>query len=127
MQVQPGKVALIGMQFYAHHGYYKEENFLGNRYEVDFIAFLPNIGIAGATNNLQATVNYEIVYKAVSEIMGKPTPLLETIALSINQKLAIEFPFATKFECTIRKYNPPIGGLSSFAAITLEHYLLDSH
>ncbi|MFY8034148.1 MAG: dihydroneopterin aldolase [Flexibacteraceae bacterium] len=123
MQAQPGKVALMGMQFYAHHGFYKEENTLGNRYEVDFIAYLSDINLAGENNDLNATVNYEVVYKVVKEAMAISTPLLETIANTINTKLAIAFPFATKFECTIRKYNPPIGGLCAFAEVTLEHYL----
>jgi dihydroneopterin aldolase len=123
MPPQPGTVLLKGMQFYANHGFYTEENILGNRYEVDFIAHLPALSNSGVNNNLQETVNYEIIYKVVKEVMETPTPLLETIAYSINQKLAIAFPFATKFECTIRKYNPPIGGLCAFAEVTLAHYL----
>jgi 7,8-dihydroneopterin aldolase/epimerase/oxygenase len=119
-----GKVALKGMEFYAHHGWYVEENKLGNRYEVDFTAWLTNgFSKAASENDLNATINYEVIYSTVQQVMAVPTPLLETIAQNINNALAQEFPFAEHFECTIRKYNPPVGGLCHYAEITLEHLL----
>ena len=67
-----GKVAIEGMQFYAHHGYYHEEQKLGGHYNVDVYVDM-DLSKAAKSDELEDTdestvralVNDE--YKARSE------------------------------------------------------------
>jgi hypothetical protein len=63
-----GQIAIEGMQFYAHHGFYKEEQVIGGQYEVD-VYMNTDIEGAATTDRLEMTVNYERVYGIVKEVM----------------------------------------------------------
>ena len=60
--INMGLIAVEGLQFYSHHGYYKEEQVLGGKYIVDIYMKL-NIDEASATDDLSKTINYEEIYQ----------------------------------------------------------------
>jgi dihydroneopterin aldolase len=82
-----GKVALSGMVFYGYHGYYVEENKLGNHYTVDLVV---ETKFEGMDDSLESTLNYETLYKITAEVMSKPLKLLETLAFHIGKKILTE-------------------------------------
>jgi dihydroneopterin aldolase len=47
-----GLIAVEGMQFYAHHGYHKEEQMLGGKYTVD-VYLKTDFNEAAATDKLE--------------------------------------------------------------------------
>lgn len=112
-----GKVALSGMAFYGYHGYYTEENKLGNHYTVDLEV---ETNFTKMDDELESTINYENLYTTTKEVMLKPLKLLETLAYLIAQKILQENKAAIKVKVKVIKHQPPIGGLCESASAELE-------
>ena len=106
------------MEFYAHHGYFKEEQKLGNRFTVD-IELTTDITQAGKTDDLQYTTDYSQVYRIISEILDKNVSLLEHIAYEVNKAVLGAFKEIESVEVSVVKHNPPVGGLCEKAKVTL--------
>jgi 7,8-dihydroneopterin aldolase/epimerase/oxygenase len=113
-----GKISLEGLEFHAFHGVYPHERESGNWFEVD-IAVGTNILEGAIADNLEKTVNYEILYQFVKEEMGKPSKLLETVAEKIVERVLLELPAVEEVELKIAKINPPIGGKCKKASLWL--------
>jgi 7,8-dihydroneopterin aldolase/epimerase/oxygenase len=112
------EVYLEGMEFYAYHGLYEQEQRIGNRFMVDVkITFEYEQPTHG--EDLSKTVNYEKVYAIVKDQMKEKTRLLETLASVIIDKLMESLPLATVAEVKVSKYNPPVGGHCERARVTL--------
>lgn len=114
-----GLIALEGIEFFAHHGFYSEEQKIGNKYTVDIIVE-SNFNKSAKSDDLAETVNYELLYKIIKKEMKKPSKLLENIANRIIEQTFAAYPGVDKVEVSISKYNPPIGGVCKKARITLE-------
>ncbi|PIB34374.1 dihydroneopterin aldolase [Reichenbachiella sp. 5M10] len=112
-------IKLEGLDFFAHHGYYAQEREIGNKYTIDVEVVL-NDPIQIDDDNLGATVNYEIVYSIVEQVMKVPTKLLETLSQKINQQIIQEFPYIVSVQTTVSKHNPPIKGVCHKASVTLK-------
>lgn len=113
-----GKVALEGLEFHAFHGVYPHERESGNFFEVD-ISVETDYSKAAAADELEGTVDYEVLFKIVKEEMEKPSKLLETVAENVVTDVMDRFPSATSVEFKISKLNPPIGGKCRKATVTL--------
>lgn len=116
-----GIVSLEGLEFFAYHGFYQEEQKIGNKYSVD-IKVETLFGKAAAEDKLEGTVNYEVLYEIVKNEMNKPSKLLENIAQRIIDATFRQFSDIHFVEVSISKYNPPIGGICNRAKITLKEY-----
>lgn len=112
-----GKVALSGMAFYGYHGYYVEENKLGNHYTVDLVV---ETEFKQMDDSLESTLNYETLYKTTEEVMRKPLKLLETLAYHIGKKILVENESALKVLVRVNKLQPPIGALCEKAFVELQ-------
>lgn len=113
-----GKITLEGLEFFAFHGYYDEEQKIGNKYGVD-ITIETSLGKAGADDKLSETIDYEELYRIIREAMNKPSRLLENIGGRIMEVVFANFPLVTFVELSISKFNPPIGGICKRAIVTL--------
>ena len=113
-----GVVALEGMEFFAYHGYYDEEQKTGNRYSVD-IAVTADVAGAARQDRLSLTINYEALYRIIAEEMARQSRLLEHIAERIIERTYQAYPHAELVEVSVSKYNPPIGGICTRARVTL--------
>lgn len=113
-----GKIQLEGLEFFAHHGYHHEEQKLGNRYTVD-VSLFTEFGQAATHDDISGTVNYEEVYRIISQIMSRNTRLLEHIAHQINQQILDKFAQVEKVEVKVCKHNPPLKGICNLASVTL--------
>ena len=113
-----GKITLEGLEFFAFHGYYDEEQKIGNKYGVD-ITIESSLAKAGADDKLSETINYEELYKIIREEMSKPSRLLENIGGRIMNAVFTNFPLVTFIEISISKFNPPIGGICNRAVVSL--------
>ena len=116
--MQTGTIALEGLEFFAYHGYYKEEQKTGNRYTVD-LQVTSVIGDEVSDSNLGATIDYEKLYQMVAQAMQTKTKLLEDIGMRICQAVLSNFERALEVEVSISKHNPPIGGVCARAKVTL--------
>jgi 7,8-dihydroneopterin aldolase/epimerase/oxygenase len=113
-----GTISLEGLEFFAYHGAYAEEQKIGNRYSVD-VHIQTDLSSAAASDKLAETVNYEDVYLAVKQVMQNQHKLLEHIGYSIIQLIRQKYPFVQKVEVEVSKYNPPIGGVCTRAKVKM--------
>lgn len=113
-----GKVALEGLEFFAYHGYYEEEQKLGNKYEVN-IEVETNLQKAAHDDTLSGTINYETIYKIVNEEMLIPSKMLEHVAGRITARALKTFPEITGVNVEISKFNPPVKGVCRKAKVTM--------
>jgi len=105
-----GTVRLINAVFYAHHGVMKEEHRVGGRFEVD-VAMELDVDEAAEHDDLSKTVDYEAVYREVSQLVTKNRfYLIERLALLIARQVLVRNPIVDQVEVTVRKSNPPVGG-----------------
>ena len=86
-----GQVALEGMEFFAFHGFYDEEQKIGNKYSVDLYVNT-DLHAAGASDELDQTVNYVVLYRIVAEQMQVPARLLEHVGHRILDGVMAAFP-----------------------------------
>jgi len=113
-----GLVSLDGLEFFAYHGYYDEEQKVGNKYSVD-LTVRADLTKAAEHDTLHETVNYEALYEVVKQQMQIRSRLLEHIGYNIIQSVFDDFPSVQHVEVSISKYNPPIGGVCKQARVTL--------
>ena len=117
-----GIVSLEGMAFFARHGFYEEEQKLGNRYEVDIAVETP-LTDAAQRDELAGTVNYEGLYRIVREEMETPSKLLEHVASRILERTCREFSTILSVEVSISKLNPPVGGVCERSRVRMKRSL----
>ncbi len=113
-----GRITLEGLEFFAFHGYYDEEQKIGNKFGVD-ITVETSLEKAQSDDKLSETINYEELYRLISAEMNKPSRLLEHIGGRIINSVFNNFPLVTFIEVRISKFNPPIGGICRRAVVTL--------
>jgi dihydroneopterin aldolase len=111
------KIHLSGMEFYAHHGCFKEERQVGTCFKVDLILEYDATQAANSDDVAHA-VNYQTIYSDVKEIMKQPVNLLETLCQKILSMLKKNYPQITFAEVTVHKINPALGGKVAAVAVT---------
>lgn len=114
------KISLEGMEFYAHHGHYDDEQERGNKFVVD-LHFETDSTKAATTDELSETVSYEEVYEIVKEQMAVRSKLLENVAQRIVDALKAKFTEITALELKLSKLNPPLKGIVQKVSVTIKH------
>ncbi|MDR1415788.1 MAG: dihydroneopterin aldolase [Prevotellaceae bacterium] len=104
-----GTISLEGMEFYARHGCFDEEQAIGNRFTVD-VCMEVDISRAAATDSMDDTVNYQAAYSVVQREMLVTSKLLEHAAGRIADSLLHSFDSIEKVTVKVAKLNPPLGG-----------------
>ncbi|MBX2842823.1 MAG: dihydroneopterin aldolase [Flammeovirgaceae bacterium] len=113
-----GKIKLDGIEFFAYHGFYKSERQVGRKFGVD-LEVSTDFTKAAEEDSLEETINYEDLYKTIKTEMENPVHLLEFLANNICKKILELFPNVIEVTITLKKYNPPIGGICHSAGVTL--------
>ena len=112
-------ISIEGMEFFAYHGCFKEEQIIGTKFSVDL--FLEtDTTLAEASDNLADTINYLAVYQTIKAEMQTKSNLLEHVGRRILLRVKEEFPAVVKAKLKIKKLNPPLGGKMDFVALELE-------
>ncbi len=107
-------IRIKNASFYAYHGAMKEEQHIGGKFEAD-VDIYTDFSEAAATDDLEKTINYEKVYRYMTEIVnGKKYFLIETIATRLAENLLKQFPQIQKISVRIRKNNVPVGGVLDY-------------
>ena len=109
---------LKGMRFHSFHGYYTEEQSVGNTYELDVLLRTP-LKLSNLDDELANTINYESIYRLCKEEMAKPVRLIETVAKSIHDQM-MDLERVNYCKVSIRKMNPLLGGLVDHALVEVE-------
>ena len=112
-------ISIEGMEFFAYHGCFKEEQIIGTKFRIDL--FLEtDTTTAENSDNLYDTVNYLSVYQVVKAEMEIKSKLLEHVGRRILNRVLDEFPLIKNARIKIKKLNPPLGGKMDFVALELE-------
>jgi dihydroneopterin aldolase len=104
-----GKIILEGMEFFAYHGCYKEEQIIGTKFIVD-LEVTADTELAEENDHLKDTLSYVHIYHVVKKEMEQKSHLLEHVAKRIMDSLKSGFPQIQSIELKICKINPPVGG-----------------
>lgn len=112
-------VFLEDVRVFAPIGFYEEEQLLGNE-------FLVNVSVkfdAGIDDheNLDKTVNYEILYQIIHQVMKPKRKLLESAAHEILKAIHGHFSFAKTIDVSIKKMNPPFGGDAAHSKVAVQY------
>jgi len=110
-------ISLHGAEFFAYHGWYSEEQKLGNQFVVDIDVdfFETNF----SEDHLNNTINYEQLYEIVEEQMKQTRKLIETVARGIVDDTKKKLPAAKNVRVSIKKLNPPLKGKVAYSCITV--------
>lgn len=117
-------VSLNDVRFYAYHGLFEHERKTGNEFSVnlDVKYRMPGrLSPANFDEFLAATISYVDLFKIVKEEMKTPQALLETVAISIVDKIRLKYPFTKSIYCKVTKVSPPITGFKGNASVTYEY------
>ena len=107
-------VALKDVKCFALHGYYPEEQLIGNHFIVDLkTEFTPQ----GFDDELYQTVNYEDLNLIILEEMKNTQKLLETVLNNIISKVIKLYPYIDKIEVGMKKLNPPMPGQIGYSFV----------
>lgn len=112
-------IVLENMEFHAFHGCLEHEQTLGNTFIVSLSLKL-NTDLAGQTDNLEHTLNYQLVYDVVKREMEIPSKLIEHVGQRILDSVYTEFPQIMEVGVKLSKLNPPLGGKVDRVTIELE-------
>ncbi|BAS29342.1 dihydroneopterin aldolase [Limnochorda pilosa] len=119
------RILLQGMRFHGYHGVLPEERERGQTFEVDLELEL-DLTWPRASDRIEETVDYRLLYDMVREIMeGPPVHLLEHLAERILrtvrdrvERTTFRRP-VTHVRVRVRKPEAPVGGPLAFAQVEL--------
>jgi len=112
------KISLENMEFHAFHGCMEHEQLLGNTFMVSLSMEL-DTKLAGRTDELEHTLNYQLVYDVVKEQMENPSKLIEHVGQRILDGILTKFPQIQHLDVKLSKFNPPLGGKVERVSIEL--------
>ncbi len=107
------------MEFFAHHGCFKEEQIIGNRFIVNFWAEC-DCRKASQSDDICDALNYQEVYNIIKEEMAVTSHLLEHVAGRILKSVKARFPYVECAQVSIDKLNPPLGGRVGSSRVSME-------
>ncbi|MBC6110410.1 dihydroneopterin aldolase [Pedobacter sp. CCM 8938] len=115
-------VALRDVKCFALHGYYSEEQLIGNHFVIDLeTEFSPK----GFDDELSQTVNYEDLNTIILSEMKNTQKLLETVLNNIISKVIVLYPFVETINVSIKKLNPPMPGQIGYSFVKLTYTSAD--
>lgn len=106
------------MEFHAFHGCFEKERTEGNTFTVDFRG-KTEMSAAAASDALEDTADYGVLYGIVKREMAVPSALLENVAGRIVAAIEEEMPRFREFSVRVSKQHPPVDGKCAWSRITL--------
>ncbi|RYD73629.1 MAG: dihydroneopterin aldolase [Sphingobacteriales bacterium] len=111
-------VALKDVKCFALHGYYPEEQIIGNHFIIDLDTEFTSQGF---DDELAQTVNYEDLNTIIREEMKNTQKLLETVLNNIISKVIELYPFVDTVNVSMKKLNPPMPGQIGHSFVKLSY------
>lgn len=112
------KIYIKGLEVFAHHGVFKEENVLGQKFVVSAVISCDTHN-AGKNDKLESSVNYAEVCKLISEEMKTHTfKLIEAVAECLAEKILLKYDLVKEVTIKIEKPSAPI--LMSLDTVAVE-------
>lgn len=102
------KIFLKNIEFYGYHGFYKEENDLGQRFKVTIEADCDFKG-AKTSGDLGDSINYVKIFEVAKEVFfSRKYKILEELSYDIGKAILEEFTKISKVSVEIKKPEIPV-------------------
>lgn len=111
-------IGLEGIKIFARHGFYEEEEVLGNEFVINLFVDTAVKG-AAASDDLFKSVNYETLFYLCKLEMKTPAKLIETVAQRIVNRIEEHFDNINGVKLKLSKLNPPLDGRVAQASIEI--------
>lgn len=111
-------IQLLHLRFFGAHGVFDEEKSTGNEFEVSL--WLTLKAPKEKLTSLEQSINYAEVYRLTKDIMLKPQPLLESLAMDIAEAIKDYFPALKRIRIQLIKQHPPILSFSGAVGVTFK-------
>ena len=110
------KLELKNLAFFARHGLMKEEEALGQRFQIDVVVCL-DPGLDLASDDPKATLDYVALYSEVRRIFeGSRFRLIESCADAIARGLLARFARVAEASVTVKKPSVPVDCICDYFA-----------
>ncbi len=103
------RICLSGLRFNSRIGVYEQERKVGNEYVVDVTVSYD--AALFKEEDLSTSVSYADIYEEIKMEMHREHRLLESVALSISQRISGRWSFVDEIIVRIVKTAPPINGI----------------
>ena len=103
------KITIKGLEVFANHGVYPEENRLGQKFVVNAVLYV-DTRAAGLSDDLDLSVNYGTVCHRITDFLTANTyKLIERAAEELARHILINNPLVHEIDVEIEKPGAPIG------------------
>lgn len=103
------KIEIKGLEVFAHHGVYEEEQRLGQKFVVSAVLSLDTTA-AAQTDDLDKTVNYGAISRQITQILQRENhKLLERAAAVTAEEILMTNPLINGIKIKIEKPWAPVG------------------
>jgi dihydroneopterin aldolase len=107
-----------GAQFFATHGYYPEENKMGQRFIID-VEVACDLSKMCQTDDLSAGLSYVTVYEIAKKVVTtEEHKLLQRVAQRIADEVIAAYPIQ-QVKVTVKKPSVAIGGIIDYTGCTI--------
>lgn len=114
-----GYVEIDRLRLRAFHGVMPQERVAGNIFEVS-VTLGYDMEMAAATDDVAYALDYSKVVAVVTEVMGRPSALLENVVSRLCDRIREEFPQVTDGRIRLAKITPPIPGHMESVSVSIE-------
>ena len=102
------EIRVKNLEVFCHHGVYKEENVLGQKFLVNIVSKV-DTRAAGKTDELELSVSYGDICRCVKKEMTKQNDkLLERVAERLAECILLQFPLIKEVEIEVKKPWAPV-------------------
>lgn len=103
------KITIKGLEVFANHGVYPEENRLGQKFVVNAVLYV-DTRAAGLSDDLDLSVNYGTVCHQITDFLTANTyKLIERVAEELARHILVNNPLVHEIDVEIEKPGAPIG------------------
>jgi dihydroneopterin aldolase / 2-amino-4-hydroxy-6-hydroxymethyldihydropteridine diphosphokinase len=102
------QIRISNLEVFSHHGVFKEENVLGQKFLVSVILYA-SLSQASQNDDLSKSVNYgEVCHFIKSEMEQYTFKLIETLTEHLARKILLKYPIIEKIQLEVKKPWAPI-------------------
>ena len=103
------KIMIDGLEIFANHGVFPEENKLGQKFVISVVLWT-DTRPAGCSDDLNQSINYGEVSQRITEFVQKNTfQLIETVVERLAEELLLTYSELIKIQLKIEKPWAPVG------------------
>lgn len=112
------KIRLKNIIFYAHHGFYKAEREMGQKFEID-IEVGCDLSYSAKTDDLYKTIDYAKIYSIAKETFSNyKFKLLESVAERMASEI-FNLEGVENITISVRKPHVPMNGVLDYAEVEI--------